>query len=202
MAGFEVITEGPNLQINMSESTDYEIVKERVLTEYYAKVNGRTALSFSESMELREYAESHTDLRSECLTPEQDVWKSLHIGLTEELRKAGPDLMAQIEALEERREKLEHLDEKMAAKMKACPNDYGVRVWWGFVIIGLLIGWMRSPDIGSILLNAGAFWIAGAFFCIFAVDSAEVQSRIAIFLQKLRVNQVSEWLYKRALTIR
>ena len=185
----------------MSESSDYEAVKKRVLTEYYAKVNGRTALSFSESMELREYVKSHTDLRVECLTPEQDVWKSLHIGLTEELRKAGPDLMAQIEALEERRERLEHLDEKMAAKMKACPNDYGVRVWWGFVILGFIIGWIRSPDIGSNLLYAGAFWTAGTLFCIFVVDSAEVQSKIAFSLSKLRMKRISEWLYNRALTI-
>jgi hypothetical protein len=47
-----------------------------------------------------------------------------------------------------------------------------------------------------------AFWIAGMFFCIFAVDSAEVQSKIAIFLNRVGVRRISKWLYIRSLTIR
>ena len=73
----------------------------------------------------------------------------------------------------------------MKEKLNAAPNDIGVRAWWGFLIIGLLIGLMRERDVWSIFLYGVAFWVAGLFFCIFALDSAEVQSRIAIFLNKL-----------------
>jgi hypothetical protein len=37
-----------------------------------------------------------------------------------------------------------------------------------------------------------AFWIAGMFFCIFALDSAEVQSKIAIFLYRVLPGSVRE----------
>ena len=79
--------------------------------------------------------------------------------------------MAAIEALEKRRDNLQDLQEAMATKTKASPHDYGTRAWWGFVIVGLLVGWMRSPDVWSLLLYGFAFWIAGMFFCIFAIHS-------------------------------
>jgi len=104
--------------------------------------------------------------------------------------------------LEQRRDELESLQEAIAAKRAVCPNDYGVRVWWGFVLIGILVGWMRSGVIASILLYGAAFWIVGMFFCIFAVDSAEVQSKVAVFLNRRGMRRVATWLYTRALTIR
>jgi hypothetical protein len=110
--------------------------------------------------------------------------------------------MADIEGREKRHDDLENLQEMMTAKLKARPHDYGIRTWWGFVILGLLVGWMRSPSISQILLYGLAFWIAGMFFCIFAVDSAEVQSKIAIFLNRVGVRRISKWLYIRSLTIR
>jgi hypothetical protein len=122
--------------------------------------------------------------------------------MSEEPQKSPPDSTTEIERLEARRDELLRLKEAMTAKLKARPNDYGVRAWWGFVIIGLLVGWIRSSDVWSILLFGLAFWIAGMFFCVFALDSAEVQSKIAIFLHKLGENHVSKWLHNRALTIR
>jgi hypothetical protein len=185
------------------QSTDFDAAKTRVLAEYYVKVNGRSALTFQESMELREYVKSRIDLHSDNLTMEQAIWKSLYDGLTEELRKSSPDSMAEIETLEKRRDNLQHLQGTMVEKMKACPHDFGIRAWWGFVIIGLLVGWMRTSDVWSILVYGLAFWFAGMFFCIFAIDSAEVQSKIAIFLyHKLHMKGVANWLYNRALTIR
>lgn len=108
----------------------------------------------------------------------------------------------EIKRLEARRDELLRLQEGMKAKMKARPNDFGARAWWGFIIIGVLIGWMRASDVWSVLWYGVAFWIAGMFFSVFALDSAEVQSRIAIFLHRLGERRVSNWLYQRALTIR
>jgi hypothetical protein len=111
--------------------------------------------------------------------------------------------MAEIESLEKRRNDLQCLQEAMAARMKAQPRDSGVRVWWGSIIIGLLVGWMRSPDLRSIILYGLGFSIVGLLFCIFAIESAEVQSRIAIFLyHRLGEKRISNWLYHRALTVR
>ena len=186
----------------MPESTDFEGTKQRVLAEYDAKVNGRKALSFKETMELREYAKSHTDLIAEQLTAEQTVWKALYTSLTEAARKAAPDLFGEIEVLEKKQEDVLYVQTMMAAKRKAHPNDYGVRVWWGFVIVGLLVGWMDSPKVGSILSFGVTFWLGGMLFCVFALDSAEVQGRIALFLyHKLNMKKAAGWLYDRAITI-
>jgi hypothetical protein len=108
----------------------------------------------------------------------------------------------ELEKLEARRTELAQLQETMLAKLKAHPNDFGIRVWWGFVIIGPLVGWMRAPNIWSIVMYGVVFWIAGMFFSVFALDSAEVQSKIALFLHKLGEGHISKWLYTRALTIR
>ena len=181
----------------------FDAVKERILAEFDTQGFGDENLSFQKAMKLREYAKARTDLHAQHPAMEQAIWKSLYDGLTEELRKASPDSMAEIEALEKRRNDLQNLEEVMSAKMKARPHDFGIRAWWGFVIIGLLVGWMRSPDFWSIMLYGFAFWIAGMFFGIFAIDSAEAQSKIAIFLyHRLGEKRISNWLYHRALTIR
>lgn len=113
------------------------------------------------------------------------------------------DSMSNIEDLEKRRIELENLREIMSAKFKARPNDFGIWAWWGSLILGLLVGWIRSSDFWTILRYGFAFWVAGCFFCIFALDSAEVQSKIAIFLyRRLGEKRISHWLYVRALTIR
>jgi hypothetical protein len=187
----------------MSAPSDDEAVIARVLTEYNSKISGWTAPTFKETMELREYTKSRTDLRTDQLTPEQAAWKSLYIGLTEGLRKSFPDAMAEIERLEEHQDRHEVLMEMMTAKLKARPHDYGVKVWWGFLAVGILVGWLRSRDVWSALILYGlAFGAAGLFFCIFAIDSAEFQSTIAIFLNRIGVKRISRWLYRRALTIR
>ena len=182
---------------------DFGAVKERVLAEFATKGFGSKALPFEEAMELREYAKARTHLYSDSLTMEQAIWKSLYEGLTEELRKSSPESLAEIESLEKRRDSLQDLQKMMAAKMNARPHDLGIRAWWGFIIIGLLVGWMRSSDVWSTLLYGLAFSIAGMFFCIFAIDSAEVQSKIAILLHhRLAERRISAWLMHRALTIR
>lgn len=182
---------------------DFGAVKERVLAEFATRGFGSKALSFKEAMELREYAGVRTHLHSENLTMEQAIWKSLYEGLTEELRKSSPESLAEIESLEKGRDNLQDLQKILAAKLNARPHDLGIRAWWGFIIIGLLVGWMRSSDVWLILLCGLAFWIAGMFFCIFAIDSAEVQSKIAIFLhRRLGEKRISAWLMHRALTIR
>ena len=188
----------------MSEpAEDFDTVKKRVLAEVADMGFKSKKLPFKEAMDLREYAKARTDIHSENLAIEQAVWKSVYECLTEELRDSFPDSMPEIEALEKRRDNLQNLEVMMVTKMKARPHDFGIRVWWGFVIIGLLVGWIRSSDIWSILVYGAAFWIAGMFLCILALDSAEVQSKIAIVLyHKLGERRVSEWLYRRALTIR
>ena len=186
----------------MPEPSNFEAIKQRVLAEYDAQVNSRTVLSFKETMELREYAKSRTDLIAEQLTAEQTVWKALYVSLTEEARRAAPDLLAEIEVLEKKQKDLLYVLTMMAAKRKANPHDYGVRVWWGFVIVGLLIGWMDSPKVGSILSFGVTFWLGGMLFCVFALDSPEVQGNIALFLyHKLNMKRTALWLYNRAITI-
>jgi len=111
--------------------------------------------------------------------------------------------MASIEDLEKRRIELEKLREVISAKLKNRPHDFGIRAWWGFLILGLLVGWIRSSDLWTMLRHGFAFWVAGMFFCIFALDSVEVESKIAIFLyRRLGERRISHWLYARALTIR
>lgn len=122
--------------------------------------------------------------------------------MSNDSRNSAPNPNAEIERLQDRRDELLHLQEMMEKKLKAAPNDFGVRALWGFLIIGFLVGWMRERDVWSIFLYGAVFWVAGLFFCIFALDSAEVQSKIAIFLNKLGEKHISKWLYQRALTIR
>jgi hypothetical protein len=185
------------------ENNDFALTKQRVLDEYHSQVNGRVALTFPESMELREYSKARTDLHSVNLTMEQAIWKSLYDGLTEELRKSSPASMAEIEALEKRRDNLQNLQEMMAAKMKIRPHDYRIHVWWGFAILGIMVGWIRSSSILITLLHGFAFWLAGTLICVFALDSAEVQSTLAIFLhRRLHMAGLANWLYNRAVTIR
>jgi hypothetical protein len=119
--------------------------------------------------------------------------------MSDEPDNPSPDSTAEIERLEAQRDELLRLQVAMTAKLKARPNDYGTRVWWGFVIIGLLVGWIRASSFWSILVYGWVFWIVGMFFCIFALDSAEVQSKIAISLHKLGEVPISKWLYQRAL---
>jgi hypothetical protein len=182
---------------------DLEAVKATILAEFNAQGFGDEPLSFRKAMELREYAKARTDLHSENLTMEQAIWKSLYEGVTEELRKASPEWMTEIESLEKRRDYLSKAQAAMSPKLKANPHDFGVRVWWGFVIIGVLVGWMRGLTFRYMAVFGFVFWIAGLFFCIFALDSAEVQSKLAIFLShRLGARRISLWLYKRALMIR
>jgi|SRR6185437_4678541 hypothetical protein len=122
--------------------------------------------------------------------------------MSDELHNSSPDSQAEIEGLQARRDELLNLREVMTDKLKVRPNDFGIRTWLGLTIVGLLIGWIRTRDIWLILGYALAFWIAGMFFSIFVLDSAEVQSRIAIVLHKLGERRISKWLYRRALSIR
>ena len=112
------------------------------------------------------------------------------------------DTPSELERLLARREELLQLQVAMKKKLEAHPLDYGIRAWWGFVIIGLLVGWLRAATIASVLRYGFVFWIAGMFFSIFALDSAEVQSKIAIVLNKLGARRIADWLYQRALAIR
>jgi hypothetical protein len=185
----------------MPDTADhFDVVKERVLAEFASQGFGTEPLSFQEAMRLRAYAKDRTDLERENLSMEQAIWKALYAGLTEELRRSSSESMTEIEALEKRRDNLEDLGTAIAARLNSDPHDFGSRVWWGFIIIGLLVGWMRSSDIWSIVLHGLAFFIAGMFFCIFAIESSAVQSWIAILVHKgVGDNRLSYWLYSRAL---
>jgi hypothetical protein len=94
------------------------------------------------------------------------------------------------ESLLARRDELLRLQQAMVEKLKAHPHDYGVRIWWGFVIIGLLVGWIRIASIGSVLRYGFAFWVAGMLFSVFALGSAEVQSKLAIALKKIGARHI------------
>jgi hypothetical protein len=183
----------------MMPNAEFDAVKERILAEFTAQGFGKT-LSFKEAMDLRAYARDRTNLHSDELTLEQSIWKVLYEAMTETCRKAAPEEMGKIERLEERRDDLDALIEMMRAKLPAGHHDYGMKVWRASVIIGILVGWIRSPDLQTILLYGLIFWAAGIFVCIFVIDSAEVQSKLAIFIyHKLRMERLATWLYSRAL---
>lgn len=123
----------------------------------------------------------------------------MYDGLTEQLRKDSPDLMA----LVERRDGLDDAEALLSEKLKPNPHDFGILVWSSLTVVGLVVAWLRSPKFWSFVLYGVAFWAVGLLFCVFVLDSAEVQSRVAIFLyHRLREKRISNWLYHRALTIR
>ncbi|MCC6862552.1 MAG: hypothetical protein IT158_28515 [Bryobacterales bacterium] len=185
------------------DSDDYTAAEKRVLAEYATQLNGRVILSAEEIFELREYAKSRTNLYSDQLAPDQLIWKQLYQVLSEQLRRLSTETMAKVEHLESERDGLKSLEGMIAAKLAARPRDYGVRAWWGFVILGASIGWVRSAELLTSVLYGLASSSIGVLFAIFVLDSAEVQARVGIFLcNRMRMEGVGKWLYRRSLTIR
>ncbi len=151
--------------------------------------------------ELREYAKSRTAFPSDDLTAEQAAWMVLYGSLTDQLRKTAPEMMRQVEPLEEKISVDEALRDAIASKLKASPTDHKFKVSFGFLIVGCLIGWFLSVGIWVILLVGFVSWIAGVLFSVFALDNPYVQSVIAIRLNRLGLKRLAHWLYDRALTL-
>lgn len=151
--------------------------------------------------ELREYAKSRTAFPSDDLTAEQAAWMVLYGSLTDQLRKTAPEVMRQVEPLEEKISVDEALRDAIASKLKASPTDHKFKVSFGFLIVGCLIGWFLSVGIWVILLVGFVSWIAGVLFSVFALDNPYVQSVIAIRLNRLGLKRLAHWLYDRALTL-
>jgi hypothetical protein len=115
--------------------------KAAVLVVYWTKVNGRKTLSFAETMELREYAKSQTDLVADILTTEQSVWKQLYLSLTAECQKSSPELMSEIIELEDKQARLIALLPDLhrnAEAMKA--HHHGSRIWWWLIAVIAALG--------------------------------------------------------------
>jgi hypothetical protein len=186
----------------MYTDAEFAAALEKVQSEFEARTGGGSKTTFKETNDIRRFAKSQTDLRSDDLTAEQAAWKLLYNSLTEELRKADPQMMAQVEALEAKIEALEAVRDAVQRKTQARPHDYGFRVPLGFLIVGGLIGWLRNSTLWSIVACAIASWIVGMLFSIFVMDSANVQSIAAINLNRIGFKRIANWLYNRALTVR
>lgn len=182
--------------------SEYDAALGSVLAEFNGKFAGKKQLDLKDLCEFRRYAKSCTDLHAEDLTPEEAAWKTMYQFLTAELDKMAPGLLREIEPHLNHLHNIDKLQEMMEAKLKARPHDLGFKVSWGFLIGGLLVGWLRSSDAASAFLYGLIFWIAGLLFSIFVLDSAFVQSVIAIGLGKIGLQAISNWLYWRAVTIR
>ncbi len=113
-----------------------------------------------------------------------------------------PDSTAEAEQFRARRDELLRLQAAMTETLKARPHDYGIRAWWGFVAIGILVGFLRRGSVETVFGYGFAFWIAGLCFSVFVLDSAEVQSKAAIVANKFGARRVASWLYQRALSVR
>jgi hypothetical protein len=188
--------------ITVYTEDEFTAALQTVKAEFAAKVGARPQLTIEETMEIREYAKSRTDLVSHNLTAEQAAWNALYDGLTEELRSTTPDVMAEVEPLEKQMASLQSLQTLMKAKLDAHPNDFGYRVPLGFLIVGGLIGWFINPSLWSVIGSGLASWIAGMFVAVFVTDSAKVQSDLAIRMNRVGLKRTAHWLYTRALTVR
>ena len=186
----------------MYTEDEFAAALQNVKAEFAAKVGARPQLTVQESMEIRDYAKSRTHLGSHDLTAEQAAWKALYDGLTEELRKSAPDVMAEVEPLERQMDSLQSLQGLMKTKLEAHPNDLGYRVPTGFLIVGGLIGWFINSSVWSVVVSGFASWIAGVLVAVFVTDSAKVQSDLAIRLDRVGWKRTAHWLYTSALTIR
>jgi len=182
---------------------DFDTVRQRVLAEFASQGFGTAPLSFEKAIRLRAFAKVRTHLDQKNVAMEQAIWKSLYDGLTEECRKSSPESMREIEELERRKDDLLNFKAAMDVRLNSHPRDFGVQVCMGSLIIGILVGWVRSSTIFLILVHGLAFFTGGIMFCIFALGSAEVQSKISILLYRgVGDNRISYWLYRRALSIR
>jgi hypothetical protein len=173
-----------------------------VWAEFTAKFAGKDQLDVKDLCEFRRYAKSCTDLNSENLTSEEAAWKMMYEYLTAEVEKIAPGLLKEIQPHHDELDNIERLQEMITAKLKARPNDLGFKVSWGFLVVGPLVGWLKSSDFALTLLHGLAFWVAGLLFSILILDSAFVQSVTGICLGKIGLRAISNWLSWRSLTIR
>jgi hypothetical protein len=170
--------------------------------EFNAKFADKEQLNVKDLCEFRRYAKSCTDLHSEDLTPEEAAWKMMYEFLTAEVETIAPGLLEQVQPHHEHLDNIERLEEMIDAKMKARPNDLGFKISWGFLIAGVIVGWLRSSDFALTLLHGFVFWVAGLLFSIFMLGSAIVQGVTGDWLGKIGLRAIANWLRYRSLTIR
>jgi hypothetical protein len=149
--------------------------------------------------EVRRYAASLTNLHSENLTAEQAAWKVAYESMTDALRKAAPDLMAEVEPLEEEINAAQNLTSAMKASLAAHPHDQGFRVLYAAFMIGAIIGWTHSNNIAGSLLDGLLAGLAGLFISIFILDSPYVQALLGIWFNRIGFKRLGAWLYSRSL---
>jgi hypothetical protein len=161
------------------------------------------SLTVQQAYEMRRDIASKTDhLHSDNLTPEQEARKLLHEGLTNALREAAPEIMANVEPLEEEMRNLENLKRLMEASMAAHPHDQGFQVLYGGLVLGAVIGWLRSKTIEDALVDGVLGGLAALFCSIFVLDSPYVQSVLGISANRIGLKQLGHWLYSRSLGFR
>jgi len=186
---------------NVYTDEEYAIALASVSAQAEEKLGGplRSTYPLEKIIDLRSYAKSRTSLESEPLTAEQAAWKVMFSSLTELLRTNAPELLAKLDEFEQKNDALESLEYALQHYKAAHPHDYGFTVAVGFMIVGGLLGFLRSPGIGSVLFSGVVSWIAGLLFSIFVMNSAAVQIRIGFKLEGTVLTRLGRWLIYHAL---
>lgn len=151
-------------------------------------------------VEVLKHASFKTYLYSDDLTADEAAWKLLYNELLKGLRAANPDLAAKIDEIQEKNRPVAVVQRALEARQKANLTDWGFRVPLGFMIVGGLIGFFRSPDLRSVIVGGLVSWFAGLLFSIFVLDSADIQIKWAFRLHgKPGLTWIANWLFSRTL---
>jgi len=179
----------------MSNEDDMETVK-RVKNDFFAMVNFLDNVNIKESLIVRDQIKLKFSEAIGELTLEQQTWKALHQGLTEEIRKKCPELMEKVEESEN----LKKFQVILKEKLDSYGPDHGWRNCIILTIIGVILGYHLNESILYIILYGVMFFFIGLLINIFITNSPAVQGGVALFLyHRLKMTRMAKWLYGRAL---
>jgi hypothetical protein len=160
----------------------------------------RSNLPVNKVVDLLRYSDERTDLYAKNLTADEAAWKLLYTQTKEVLGATDPKLVAAIESNERKVHSLKVVGKALKARQKADLSDWGFRVPLGFLIVGALIGFFRSPDLVSVAVGGVMSWLAGLLFSIFVLDSADLQISFGMrLLGKPGLTRLGVWLVSRPL---
>jgi hypothetical protein len=199
-AAWKALYEGVKEQETLN-ITVYIDNRERI-AQLESRLSAGPPLTVQQAFEMRRDIASKTNLNSDDLTARARARKLLHQGLTNALCEAAPDMMAHVEPIEEEMRNVENLKRLIEASMAAHPHDQGFRVAYAGLVIGAVIGWIRTKAIESVLLDGIMGGLAGVFCSILFLDSPHVQSVSGIAANRIGLKRLGHWLYSRSLGFR
>jgi hypothetical protein len=152
----------------------------------------RATHSLMKLVELRVHAKSKTDLRASELSAEQTVWKAIYESVTNLIRQTDPSALENADALQADLDALDSFQRAVEGYKAANTHEYGYKVPIGFMIVGTLLAFLRSPDVTSVLVGAVVSWIAGFCFSVFVLNS-EIQLKIGFQLEGTMFKRIGRW---------